>query len=68
MVVERTMNNRRIIYKCDRCETRIIKPYKIDVQTPKEVRAKRKWDLCERCFEALERGIKKGKNEKIKIN
>ena len=60
MVVERTNNNRRIVYECDRCKTRILKPYKIDVQTPKEVRPKRKWDLCDRCYLALVRGINKG--------
>lgn len=69
MVVERTMNNRRIVYKCDRCEEITTTPYKMFVQGPKEVRPKRKWDLCDRCYAALVRGINKGvKKVEVKEN
>lgn len=50
------------IYKCDRCGTKTIKKHRIGVYIQNDTETPKKYcDLCEKCFRALDRGIKKGK-------
>lgn len=49
-------------YKCDRCEKIITKRHRIGIYIQNNTETPKKYcDLCERCFRALERGIKNGK-------
>ena len=52
------------IYLCDRCKTKITitNKYGISVSKGRGV-SKKTWDLCGKCFRALERGIAKGVNK-----
>lgn len=50
------------IYECDRCKSKIvaINNHAIYVKEAYGHPIK-KWDLCERCYKSLERGVKKWK-------
>lgn len=52
-------------YKCDRCGKLMIMKdrYLIKVSQTYDI-SHQKWDLCPRCYKALERGIEKGKKNK----
>lgn len=50
------------IYKCDRCGEKVDVKHKIGISTQRYLTNSKKYcDLCEKCFRALDRGIKKGK-------
>lgn len=51
----------RTKYMCDRCKTQVVAETRkaIYVQENKGT-ARKKWDLCLKCYAALKRGIEKG--------
>ena len=59
-------NKNNSVYICDRCKVRLEKGtdeiYTIYVKTTKDKNMKKKWDLCEKDYRALCRGIKKKKS------
>ena len=66
MIIQKdTTSKRKSIYKCDRCKTTLERGkdeiYTIFVKGSEDKTAKKKWDLCERDYRALERGIEKKK-------
>lgn len=51
----------RSTYKCDRCGRIVDVKHKIGLYTQEYLSNSKKYcDLCEKCFRALDRGIKKG--------
>lgn len=65
MIQKDTTIQRKSIYKCDRCKTILERGkdeiYTIFVKGSEDKTPKKKWDLCERDYKALERGIEKKK-------
>ena len=66
MIIQKnTTKQRKSIYKCDRCKTILERGkdeiYTIFVKSSKNKNAEKKWDLCEKDYRALERGIEKKK-------
>ena len=68
MLIQKNYTGRtKSIFLCDRCKRKIETDkndrYRVVVQkTPNSLRSNQiqAWDLCERCYSALDRGIKKG--------
>ena len=60
-------DGRKSIYKCDRCDKEISKKddnfYGLFIKKSNEGIARKKCDLCDRCYRALIRGINKKKGE-----
>jgi hypothetical protein len=58
-------NKNNSIYECDRCKIKLERQkeevYTIFVKKTEDKNPKKEWDLCERCYKSLCRGIKKGK-------
>ena len=49
------------IYKCDRCSKELHSNNRYGIYIAEsKCTAKKKWDLCDKCFSALKRGIEKG--------
>ncbi len=49
-------------YECDRCKANIDMHNRYSVYIGEgSANAKKKWDLCKRCYKALVRGIEKSK-------
>ena len=48
------------VYVCNRCETQIKRENRMSLYTcfPKRT-PRKKWDLCDKCYRALVRGIEK---------
>jgi hypothetical protein len=65
MIIFKSTTNKDHLYKCDRCGTMLHVPkevvYSIYVRTTMMRSPKKKWDLCERDYRALEKGIEKNK-------
>ena len=60
-----TTGKTKSIFKCDRCKKKLINDkderYVIYIQKiPMNRKIVKTWDLCDRCFSALCRGIEKG--------
>lgn len=56
--------NLKSMYKCDRCGSITDVKHKVGIYIQKHLSNSRKYcDLCEKCFRALDRGIKKGKKK-----
>ena len=56
-------------YECDRCKkqihTKCETKYRVTVyRTPRDYAKTDSWDLCDKCYRALRRGIKKGVTKK----
>ena len=65
LVSQNNWDKSKSIYKCDRCEEPLTWKDKIAVYIGLPSRApKKKWDLCERCYNSLVRGIEKGVQKK----
>lgn len=63
MLLKKDFQNQfKSTYKCDRCGQIVDVKHKIGIYTQKYLCNSKKYcDLCEKCFRALERGIKNGK-------
>lgn len=63
MLVEKNVFNRSTSkYKCDRCKTPLAQFERNIIEVGEHgTVAKKKWDLCDSCYKALIRGIRKGK-------
>lgn len=65
IVFKDTTIKRKSIYKCDRCKKQLERGkdeiYTIFVKKTEDKTPKKKWDLCERDYKALCRGIAKYK-------
>lgn len=60
-------------YECDRCKrrihTKVKHKYRVTVyKTPRDYAKTNSWDLCEKCYKALCRGIEKGVTRKDDTN
>lgn len=54
------IDKERSVYKCDRCKVQLTNREKIALYIAQPSRCPRKkWDLCEKCYSALVRGIDK---------
>ena len=57
-------------YECDRCGKRLqsVEKVTIFVKKMKEEYQKKEFDLCKNCYDAMVRGIKKGKKNERNDN
>lgn len=62
MLIKRIHGSNNCIYKCDRCGAEISANDKkgIYISLTYIENPKKKWDLCPKCYKALERGIENG--------
>lgn len=61
MLIKKDLKDkRRSIYECDRCKRRTMTENNIQIYTRENTSIIKQWDLCERCFSSLKRGIEKG--------
>lgn len=63
MLIKKDFKNQfESTYACDRCGKIVDVQHKVGIYLQRYLNNSRKYcDLCEKCFKALERGIKKGK-------
>lgn len=65
IIYKDTTNKNKSVYECDRCKTKLKRGkeeiYTIFVKRTEDKTPKKKWDLCERDYRALCRGIEKNK-------
>lgn len=64
MLIKKNIRNKKeSIYECDRCKTKLnyCTRYQLYVAKRGTNVIKKYKDLCEKCMNALDRGIKKGK-------
>ena len=63
LVTKNARKTKDVIYACDRCGTEVdtLQNKRICVGTYLET-PKKKWDLCPRCYKALERNLSTRKN------
>ena len=60
MIIKKDLKNKNnTIYKCDRCKRKITREnnYKVFIKTNTDKQPVKKWDLCDRCYKSLEKGI-----------
>lgn len=50
------LNKKENVYVCDRCNKQLNNDERLIIT----VNYKKKWDFCNKCYKALERGIRKG--------
>lgn len=56
-------------YSCDRCKVPLTNETRNSLYKGGHYEApKKKWDLCDRCYRALERAIAKGKKNEVQRN
>lgn len=62
MIIKKDVNNKdNTIYRCDKCkrETTRKDNYGIFIKEAENKQPKKKWDLCEKCYKSLEKGVEK---------
>ena len=65
MLIKKDLKDKRkSIYECDRCKKRTTRDNNVQICIKENQVAKKKWDLCTRCFQALRKGIEKGVQRK----
>lgn len=55
-------------YRCDMCNRVINSNNKITLQTRQTSNTKKKWDLCEHCYDILDKSIKKRREKEVQKN
>lgn len=59
MLIEKSLkDNMYSVYVCDRCNTKIDNLHRYGIYVaPLGRKTKKKWDLCDKCYKSLIRGI-----------
>lgn len=64
MIVTKDVRDKnKTTYKCDRCKKVITRKndYKVFIKQVEDKQPVKKWDLCDRCYKSLQKGMKGGK-------